>query len=330
MSARSFRITYYHLLIKVFIQLFIEPTTTITDLSKRIIEFKNRIHLFHYAGHADSEQLMLRDQTADAGGIAQLLAIQKNLKLVFLNGCSTQDQVALLLSLGIPAVIATSVPIEDPSALEFANMFYGALGREHTIQESFDIAAANHQAKTGDRPSIFRGLDLNENQTTEMPWGLYINPDLPHALDWKIPRQSASSFIIRNAGMSYGRQVSMNKKLVETIANTIEPYSESVQSLVREAKRRQRSPSLRDLRVAIIDAFPTPLGTHLRKLLLSEEISTKRLQNIVNVYSIATQMLGYVLLAQLWDEKHQNESFFIPEAQQSVIRQFYEYHLPVL
>lgn len=307
-----------------FIQLFIEPTTTIDDLTKKITAFKDRVSIFHYGGHAESSKVILEDQEADADGIAQLLANQPNLKLVFLNGCSTKAQVDLLLKLGIPSVIATSVPVKDPAALSFADAFYGALTQDHSIEKAFDIAASNYQSKTGTRPEVYRGFEVTTPEEDTMPWGLYVHPDKAAVLDWKIPTRAASSFIIRNAGLSYEQQVSMNNKLIETIVNTIEPFSQDVQALRAEAKRRRRDPKLRDLRAAVIDAFPTPLGTHLRKLLLSNKINTERLQKIVNVYNIATQMLSYTMLAQLWDEKHQNETYLVPEEDRQLIKRFFE------
>jgi len=308
-----------------FIQLFVEPGVRTEDLTRYITDFKDRIAIFHYGGHAESNYLLFEDQEANAEGVAQLLALQSNLKLVFLNGCSTLDQVKLLFDLGIPAVIATSVPIADPSAKAFSDAFYNALASNHTIEESFKIAASNHQMKSGTMPTINRGFGRQASGLVSvLPWGLYTKEDESNILDWKIPRQQASSFIIRNAGMSYGRNVSMNEKLVETIANTIAPYSERVQSLVAETKRRRRKASLRDLRVAVIDSFPTPLGTHLRKLILSEEISPKRLQSIVNEYSVATQMLCYVMLAQLWDEKHHKETFEVPDEYKQPLKVFFE------
>lgn len=109
---------------------------------------------------------------------------------------------------------------------------------------------------------------------------------------------------------------------METIANAIVPYAETVRDLIEEAKRKRRETKMRDLRVAVIDAFPTPVGTHLRKLLQSEDVSTDRLTKIVNVYSIAAQFLAYIMLAQLWDEKHQNKQMLIDDLHRDQLKLF--------
>ncbi|MBK9490396.1 MAG: hypothetical protein IPO07_17645 [Haliscomenobacter sp.] len=108
-----------------YVQLVIEPSATTADISRFITDLKDRINLFHYGGHAGSKEIFLQDQAANADGIAQILALQKEIKLVFLNGCSTRAQVALLQELGIPAIIATSIPIADQSARTFPMYFTG-------------------------------------------------------------------------------------------------------------------------------------------------------------------------------------------------------------
>ncbi len=307
-----------------YFQLYVEATANRTDLSNNISEFKDRVAVFHYAGHASGKRLVLEDGSVDAGGVAELLALQKNLQLVFLNGCSTKGQVERLLELGIPAIIATYVPISDPSARDFSATFYKALATQHTIEESFKMAGANYFMEKGQAVGIYRGLDIEVESDDEiLPWGLYVKKGKEDVLGWKLPSKSAASFIVRGAGLTYQGGESMNKGLVETIANAIEPFSETISDLIASAKKKGREPKLRDLRVAVIDSFPMPIGTHLRKLLLSEEVSTSRLQKIVNIYSVSNQLLAFILLAQLWDECHHRDNLKIPEEQRVLLQDYF-------
>lgn len=57
--------------------------------------YKDRIAIFHYAGHANSYQLMLespegRATAAYSGGLAPFLGQQTGMQLVFLNGCYSE------------------------------------------------------------------------------------------------------------------------------------------------------------------------------------------------------------------------------------------------
>jgi len=309
---------------KQYFQLFTEPSATTEDLSRYVAEFKDRVLVFHYGGHADSDKIFLADQAANSGGLAQLLGLQSDLKLVFLNGCSTREQVELLFEAGIPAVIATTVPIADTAAKAFASIFYKALATQHNLEEAFKLAAADYFLKAGEAVGIYRGIGSQVEEEERLPWGLYIQEDQESVLQWKLPIESQASIIVRGGGYSYQGSRSINQKLIETIANATMPYAEDVRSLIEEARAKQREPKIRDLRVAVIDSFPTPIGTHLRKLLLSEEISTIRLEKIINVYQVAGKILAFIMMSQLWDEVHKAKKFKWPKGALKVIQDYFD------
>ena len=305
-----------------YIQLITEATATINDISQYLSQLKDRLVIFHYAGHAESTKIILTDQKADSDGLADMLALQDELKLVFLNGCSTRAQVDRLLEKGIPAVIATSAPIADTPAKEFANTFYQSLATKHILKEAFDMAASRHKMASGEALEFHRGQQLPGQEGIPLPWGLYTRDDAKAILDWKIPLLSSGSFIITGAGYKYQSDAVMNQKVVETIANAITDYSLKVRFMFEEAKMRKREPKLRELRAAVIDAFPTPIGMHLRRLIQSDKISTERLQRIVNLYSVTVEFLAFILLSQLWDEMYKKGSLNIPDAHAKVLAKF--------
>ena len=103
---------------------------------------RGRVAAFHYAGHADSFRLLLETSAGDAHsagatGFAQFLALQQGLHLVFLNGCSTKAQVEAIQAGEIPAVIATTQPINDKMATWFARQFYTSLTTGVNLQTAF-------------------------------------------------------------------------------------------------------------------------------------------------------------------------------------------------
>jgi len=309
---------------KQYFQLFTEPSATTGDISRYVAEFKDRILIFHYGGHADSNQLILADQTANSDGLAQLLGLQSDLKLVFLNGCSTREQVEQLFEAGVPAVIATSVAIADDSAKVFASIFYKALATQHDLESAFKLAAADYLMKAGESVGIYRGIGAAPDPKEGLPWGLYIQESQESLLQWKLPIESGASIIVRGAALSYQGSQTINQKLIETIANATAPFSKNISSLIAEAREKGREPKVRDLRVAVIDSFPTPIGTHLRKLLLSEEISTTRLQKIINVYQVAGKILAFTMLSQLWDECHKNKGFKWQKEAREIVQAYFD------
>ena len=118
------------------------------DLERDFDLLRNDLRLFHFSGHAGPRAIQLnRDyHTAAlsfADGLARLVGMAPSLRLVFLNGCSTEGQAQIFLDQGIPAVIATTKPLLDHYAVDFARRFYQNFTRRNsrmTLQQAFDAA----------------------------------------------------------------------------------------------------------------------------------------------------------------------------------------------
>lgn len=146
-----------------------------------------RIQIWHYAGHGSPQGIYLHndavnssDPVAGGDGLAQIVGqSQQNLQLVFLNACSTEDQVNALLRAGVRNVVATSQSINDAVAVDFAMRFYTALTNGQSIKNAFDQAESYIKIKhnSNDRDS-FRKLIFKEPATPtvvvdELPWKLH-------------------------------------------------------------------------------------------------------------------------------------------------------------
>ncbi|HAS46098.1 MAG TPA: hypothetical protein DCS93_36795 [Microscillaceae bacterium] len=163
-----------------------------TDL-KSYFEFlrlwREKITIFHFGGHVNSDGLVLQNIDAFFKPLAQELS-QRNpasLKLVFLNGCSTKAHVQTLFDLGIKAVIATSVDVEDATATDFALHFYEELAAGHTIGEAYQsasnfIKSGSQEIRFQQLGEIVRGSKLIKPKKAEdFPWALYLHPKLNDA-----------------------------------------------------------------------------------------------------------------------------------------------------
>ena len=164
-------------------------------------EYKDQIVLFHFGGHADASSLIFLEQEAIGTGIAELLTQQSSLKLVFLNGCSTQAQVTRLLDLGIPAVIATSCSVGDDTASTFAEQFYAALAKDFTVQEAFDHAAA--YLKTAGQTINFSRESRPREAVDANHWGLFAKDEA--ALNWKLPSKKVATTPEENTTSTTGK-----------------------------------------------------------------------------------------------------------------------------
>ncbi|WP_131811861.1 CHAT domain-containing protein, partial [Paraglaciecola hydrolytica] len=186
-----------------------EESAQVDELYNDLLVYDGQIVIFHYAGHADGSMLQLEgaatgaDGSAGAGGIAGLLGQQRSLKLVFLNGCATKDQVKLLHKAGVPAVIATAVKINDSKATCLSTAFYAALASGQSIYEAFDSAqnyieakfstSGEHPLKITRQPNFSFAEEETEPQNYEFEWTLYTRPDAEADLkQWRLPHARES------------------------------------------------------------------------------------------------------------------------------------------
>lgn len=140
--------------------------------------YRNQVVIFHYAGHASPDSLLL--QTADGHNapasrqrFEDFLALQSRLRLVFLNACMTKDWAAALVDHGV-CVVATSRCIEDNIAPRFARNFYNQIAQGRTIAEAFEVVSKGC-ASAEEHQLALRGVAAAENDhaTDGLPWALY-------------------------------------------------------------------------------------------------------------------------------------------------------------
>jgi hypothetical protein len=159
--------------------------------------FRDRIAIFHYAGHAEDYSLLLEASTNNvekihASGFVSLLASTQSLKMVFLNGCSTLAQSEAIRSVGIPSVIGTNGSINDQLASEVALHFYEGLGKGLSIIKSWEITVAALKGKYGlqDISNYYRTATFQEGALMQMPWQILFASGKEAVKEWNIPQGS--------------------------------------------------------------------------------------------------------------------------------------------
>ena len=175
----------------------IRPNATLTDILEVFDQYEGQVRIFHYAGHADSLQLMLESAEGKVAGVGRngftrLLASQVGLRLVFLNGCATEVHAREMVAAGIPAVIATDGLVSDQAANIFASRFYERLGDQKTITAAFRDAEIKVRTMMvqGDN---FRSLYYKNKARDSFPWIL-----VGKQLNWRLnlsPRSGGGSIV---------------------------------------------------------------------------------------------------------------------------------------
>ena len=163
--------------------------------------YKDRIAIFHYGGHANGYQLLLEAHdgshaSAHSGGLISFLSSQSSLKLVFLNGCSSQQQALELIESGVSSVIGTSQSINDDVAMALSIRFYKALGGGAAIEKAWEEAIAEAKIKKGTanmRDFYWDGME-ESSPTKEtnliqdiFPWDIYFKNGAELTKKWNLP-----------------------------------------------------------------------------------------------------------------------------------------------
>ena len=285
------------------IELHRDESTTVDDLIQQFRRFDQRLAIFHFGGHAESRGLVLDEGDAKAEGLAQLFSQQGQLQLVFLNGCSTKGQVERLMALGVKAVMATSVPVADSMAKDFATYFYEALTVKRTLEKAFEFAVAALMTKyrMDQKPAIVEYRDImgfqpKANENT-LPWGLYINQHHPEVRHWRLPDSPIQHFPNRAAS-----QYKPNDYLPK-ILGAMARYDDGLKQVIEEVKNGRKDK--REVLPLIIQHLPWTIGAQLQKLISrSDSMLTPgpdRLQQTIQTYLVAAKTLLYIQASQLWD-----------------------------
>ncbi len=174
---------------------------TVENLIDVFQEYQERVCVFHYGGHADGYRLLLEsfennngmgNQTAHGEGLVSFLVKQAGLKLIFFNGCSTQQQTMELVRGGIPAVVGTSMAIADDIATDLAIRFYAGLANGINLERAWAEAIDNIVIKKGS--TNVRGMYREEDAETSVetlaerfPWEIYYREGSEAVKEWNLP-----------------------------------------------------------------------------------------------------------------------------------------------
>ena len=157
---------------------------TAEDIIKAFQDYRGRIRIFHYGGHSNRDSIFLKanypsEKGTKAENLAGFLALQKGLRLIFMNSCLSLEQAKTYWEAGAETVIATNQLLGDQIARNFAELFYKSLATGATIAEAFQEAEKT-LALIESEQYRSTGFMLPDD---EFPWQIY--PD--DVGQWRLP-----------------------------------------------------------------------------------------------------------------------------------------------
>ncbi|OJV22653.1 MAG: hypothetical protein BGO21_05720 [Dyadobacter sp. 50-39] len=284
---------------------------TVKKLRDRLLLYQPQVEIIHYAGHANGSQLLMEDATIYGAGLLESIRLQKNLQLVFLNGCSTQEQVDQLLDAGVRAVIATSIDIGDDTATRFAEDFYQKLASGHSIDDAFrlatEIVTAKNNATLNTTEHQDRGIArLIKAPNTGPAWGLYLNKNHLGAARHQLVDKSFYELHIKSQIDT--KFNTSEDAILASLYNVLMTFSDELPMFEDLEKKygEQWDPrkfDVREVKNAIINSLPSPIAEQVRKLLVTEDepLASERLRFLINTYTVMADLLLFIMFSQLWD-----------------------------
>ncbi len=156
--------------------------------------YANKMTIFHFSGHHGNEQLQLTDQLVNDAGVIKILNEAKRLKMVFLNGCCTDDILQQLSN--VPIIIGTKKAVQDHHAKEISAKFYELLTQQlDNFTDLTKLKSCFEQAKgfselapksTSTSPDTDANRDISERQSSTLPDTDYILQINEQAIDFDI------------------------------------------------------------------------------------------------------------------------------------------------
>ncbi len=171
--------------------LVMSPVTAHGQLTDMIGMYKEDLLLFHFSGHAGLDRVQLHDEAARSQGLAQLLGQCPNLKMVFLNGCSTYGMVRELQEhIANPnlVIVSSSAPVGDSVARNFSVALYRELERGSPVGTAFNLALGDSTLRK-DIGQVTRGIFQEEGPANTPLWGIHHKTESPP--EFVLPRSRA-------------------------------------------------------------------------------------------------------------------------------------------
>ena len=296
------------------------PYATTDILIRDIGDGKEKFCVFHYSGHSSPDRLLLENKPGDSRGLAGLLKECPNLRLIFLNGCSTEEQIQYLLDHPKPrVVIATTTSIPDDVAADFAIQFYKSLSFKGTsLQKAFSFAKSAIQFdKSREKGDRGIGIKADKDHST-FHWIMKANDD--SALEWGFEylsttqrKQMDLKEFLQRLASAYEPEIA---KLLNMHAGETGKKSEQIEDIITQWKnvsdltisiQKGRNRVIRQFIDNFTNILPFPVGCQLFTFLtiegegFPEFPKVDHLRLAVQVYDACMELVAFTMLSQLWE-----------------------------
>ncbi len=289
---------------KEYIQYWDEVISEISSLEKAIEYYNGRISIFHYAGHAGAKGFSSEEGDIFVKGLAGQFKDKGNpLDLIFLNGCSSKQQVDHWFDAGAKAVIATTAPIGDRTARLFSEFVYYSLAQKRTLAGAVKDAENKLNSRFEFPLNNRAGRKTNTIPDGEKIWELYLNPriDKKKTSSFRLPWYRENELFASEVQTSLDQIRKYNGKrpnyyLLKNVIPSMLAFDKNIAEDIQNAKNNG------ELFDILVKNLPWCIGAHIRPAKMQEFMrpNRARMEVLQSCFKQLGRTLYYFLLAESW------------------------------
>ena len=177
-------------------EVVVRTDVTVKELLDVFQEYRGRVAIFHFSGYSEKQRPHVESNESTASSITtatllHFVANQPGIRLVFLNGCATEQQAEFLITSGVGAVITTSREIKNAVAIRFAECFYKAAAAGATLESAYNEAvdAVKRASIVSEQKSDLE-LDALTYRGDRWPWHMYVREGAEQNKRWSLSKEA--------------------------------------------------------------------------------------------------------------------------------------------
>lgn len=268
---------------------------SIIEIQTAIKEFRNRLIVFLFSGHAGQLEINTHGHSMSAIGLANELGGCQNLKLVVLNGCNSEGHVKHLNSVNVPIIIATQSPVGDYKASIFSTKLFAELTTGNTLESAFDKALKDAQNYDNSLIEVSKSIEKTRflNEMSALPsnqWMLIT--DNQKNYEWSIFDEVKA--------FKKSLQFKPNRNLQDFLFNSFKAIDEKI----------AENEGYSDSEGRILEKFPPFISKYIHDLCASkvgdfdtgqyfDQADIFRLQKMSDFFTAIQEVLLCIILAEI-------------------------------
>lgn len=302
---------------------------SLESLMDKIDEMQDILTWFHFSGHHDKGGIQLND--GNFSSLVEHLKNCKNLKGVFINGCASESTLENLKNI-VPICIGTNKPVNDGLATKFSEKFYQKMTKIANWNDYVKIHKAFELTKTQINDLLNTKEGIDGIDFTVRGGGSLKEMELEDNFYFISSESEENKNLFDQIDPDIKNYV-FNQVLTKQLIDEIKLKSSVAAFLKKVASGNEdqwelKPENLKNAQGVLEDSFVWVIGSELRRLFAigadkqsdAKAKTEDYMTHCFSTYRISLQLINYLFISILWDEKTKNPKI---DTDKALIRDFF-------